>query len=63
MDKCHAFNTADMIERSEFPEHLLKHHVRGVMRTVVNEKFHIDDGLPEYINASKFRTSGSSTQN
>ncbi len=39
--------TADMIEAQEFPELSQRFSVRGVPRTVVNEKFNIDGGLPE----------------
>lgn len=38
---------ADMIEATEFPELSRKYGVRGVPRTIVNDGFHIDGGLPE----------------
>ena len=41
------FITADMVEATEFPELTEKYHVRGVPRTMVNEDFNIDGGLPE----------------
>ncbi len=40
---------ADMIEATEFPELSRKYGVRGVPRTMVNEEFHIDGGLPEAV--------------
>jgi len=39
--------TADMIEAQEFPELSQRFNVRGVPRTVVNDNFNIDGGLPE----------------
>lgn len=39
--------TADMIEAQEFPELSQRFSVRGVPRTVVNDNFNIDGGLPE----------------
>ena len=39
--------TADMIEATEFPELSQQYNVRGVPRTVVNDDFNIDGGLPE----------------
>ncbi len=38
---------ADMVEASEFPELSQRYDVMGVPRTVVNEKYYIDGGLPE----------------
>lgn len=40
---------ADMVEATEFPELSRKYGVRGVPRTMVNEEFHIDGGLPEEV--------------
>ncbi len=43
----HTLITADMIEASEFPTLVSKYRVKGVPRTVVNEQYNIDGGLPE----------------
>jgi predicted DsbA family dithiol-disulfide isomerase len=39
--------TADMVEITEFPHLANKYGVRGVPKTVVNEKVHIDGMVPE----------------
>jgi len=39
--------SADMVEATEFPELSQKYGVRGVPRTMVNEDFNIDGGVPE----------------
>jgi len=38
---------ADMVEAQEFPHLAIKYQVRGVPRTVINEKTHIEGAAPE----------------
>lgn len=46
------FIRADMVEATEFPSLVRRYSVRGVPRTVVNERVFIDGALPEeeYLN-------------
>ncbi len=46
------FIRADMVEATEFPSLVRRYKVRGVPRTVVNERVFIDGALPEeeYLN-------------
>lgn len=39
--------TADVIEVSEFPELLERYHVRGVPKTIINERVTFEGALPE----------------
>lgn len=39
--------TADMVEATEFPHLAMRHQVRAVPKTVVNETGAIEGGLPE----------------
>jgi predicted DsbA family dithiol-disulfide isomerase len=39
--------TADVIEVSEFPEVLQRYHVRGVPKTIINERVTFEGALPE----------------
>ncbi len=39
--------TADVIEVAEFPELVQKYEVRGVPKTIINEKTTIEGALPE----------------
>jgi len=39
--------TADVIEVSEFPEILQRYHVRGVPKTIINERIAFEGALPE----------------
>jgi predicted DsbA family dithiol-disulfide isomerase len=39
--------TADVIEVSEFPEILQRYHVRGVPKTIINERVTFEGALPE----------------
>lgn len=39
--------TADVIEVSEFPAILQRYHVRGVPKTVINERVTVEGAVPE----------------
>lgn len=39
--------TADVIEVSEFPEILQRYHVRGVPKTIINERVSVEGAVPE----------------
>lgn len=39
--------TADVIEVSEFPELLQRYHVRGVPKTIINDRVSVEGALPE----------------
>jgi len=41
--------TADMVEATEFPHMAYRYHVRGVPRTVVNERHFIEGAMPEEV--------------
>lgn len=41
--------TADMIEAQTFPELAVEYDVFGVPRTVINEDFHFEGAVPEYV--------------
>ena len=38
---------ADMVEGTEFPHLVMKYHVFGVPKTVVNEDVHVEGAQPE----------------
>jgi predicted DsbA family dithiol-disulfide isomerase len=38
---------ADMVEGTEFPHLIVKYHVFGVPKTVVNEEVHVEGAQPE----------------
>ena len=39
--------TADSVEATEFPQLVMRHQVRGVPRTVINDGNYVEGALPE----------------
>jgi glutaredoxin-like protein len=46
---------ADLVEAQEFPHLAIKYQVRGVPRTVINEKTHIEGAVPEPMVVAKLQ--------